>query len=274
MGDAIWSTPPGLLLEYPAGTFLRFCDNHGLLHVTGKPMWRSVVGGSRTYVERAVERVSGSVLRRRAGRARRARRRAASPSSRASVPSATTPSSSRRTRRRRSRCSPSPSEAEREILGAFTYQPNGVTLHTDASFMPDKPPRVGRLELVRRDRRRDQGHAHADVLAQQPAGDARRRAAGVRDAQRAPSLRRGIDSGADDLHAPALHRRGDRRAEAAPRDPGRRRHLVRRRLAALRLPRGRSALGGARRRVDGRRHPVGRRARREPHAGAQPRRRA
>ena len=61
MGDAIWSTPPGEMLDYPAGTFLRFCDNHGLLHITGKPKWRSVVGGARTYVERASRSFSGEV---------------------------------------------------------------------------------------------------------------------------------------------------------------------------------------------------------------------
>ncbi|MDP2401792.1 MAG: FAD-dependent oxidoreductase, partial [Actinomycetota bacterium] len=61
MGDAIWSTPPGEMLDYPAATFLRFCDNHGLLHITGKPIWRSVVGGSQRYVEAASRSFSGEV---------------------------------------------------------------------------------------------------------------------------------------------------------------------------------------------------------------------
>ena len=61
MGDAIWSTPPGKMLDYPAATFLRFCDNHGLLHITGKPMWMSVIGGSRVYVEAASRSFSGEV---------------------------------------------------------------------------------------------------------------------------------------------------------------------------------------------------------------------
>ena len=68
MGDAIWSTPPGDMLDYPAHTFLRFCDNHGLLHITGKPQWLSVKGGARSYVEAASKIVLGRGLRRRACR--------------------------------------------------------------------------------------------------------------------------------------------------------------------------------------------------------------
>jgi predicted NAD/FAD-binding protein len=61
MAAAIWSTKPGDIMSFPAATFLRFFDNHGLLHVTGKPAWKSVPGGSRRYVERAAEAISGEV---------------------------------------------------------------------------------------------------------------------------------------------------------------------------------------------------------------------
>ena len=61
MGAAIWSTPAGGMLDFPAGTFLRFCDNHGLLHVTGKPLWKSVPGGARRYTLALADRVSGRV---------------------------------------------------------------------------------------------------------------------------------------------------------------------------------------------------------------------
>lgn len=49
MGAAIWSTPERDMLRYPAETFLRFCDNHRLLHAK-RPKWRTVAGGSQTYV--------------------------------------------------------------------------------------------------------------------------------------------------------------------------------------------------------------------------------
>ncbi len=61
MGDAIWSTPPGDMLDYPAHTFLRFCDNHGLLHISGKPQWLSVKGGARSYLDAASKTFSGEV---------------------------------------------------------------------------------------------------------------------------------------------------------------------------------------------------------------------
>lgn len=51
MGAAIWSTPEREMLRYPALSFLRFFDNHRLLHAA-RPYWRTVVGGSRTYVDK------------------------------------------------------------------------------------------------------------------------------------------------------------------------------------------------------------------------------
>jgi len=52
MGAAIWSTPADEMLAFPAVSFIRFCANHGLLKVSGRPIWRTVRGGSRSYVER------------------------------------------------------------------------------------------------------------------------------------------------------------------------------------------------------------------------------
>ena len=40
------------MLEYPAETFFRFCHNHGLLQLTGRPLWKTVSGGGREYVRR------------------------------------------------------------------------------------------------------------------------------------------------------------------------------------------------------------------------------
>ena len=50
MSGAIWSCPTRQMLEYPAETFFRFCHNHGLLQLTGRPAWKTVVGGGREYV--------------------------------------------------------------------------------------------------------------------------------------------------------------------------------------------------------------------------------
>jgi len=52
MASAIWSASPSDILSYPAAAFIRFHDNHGLLQATRQPVWETVTGGSKTYVER------------------------------------------------------------------------------------------------------------------------------------------------------------------------------------------------------------------------------
>jgi predicted NAD/FAD-binding protein len=48
----VWSCGDRDAGAYPARHLFRFLDHHGMLRVTGSPTWRTVVGGSRSYVER------------------------------------------------------------------------------------------------------------------------------------------------------------------------------------------------------------------------------
>ena len=48
---AIWSADPETFTRFPMRSYARFMDNHGLLGLAGRPQWRTVCGGSRTYVE-------------------------------------------------------------------------------------------------------------------------------------------------------------------------------------------------------------------------------
>ncbi|MEQ8344510.1 MAG: FAD-dependent oxidoreductase [Sneathiellaceae bacterium] len=66
MGAAIWSAPPAAMLAFPAESFLRFFDNHGLLDLRDRPLWRTVDGGSRRYVDRLAAALGPAV---RTGRA-------------------------------------------------------------------------------------------------------------------------------------------------------------------------------------------------------------
>ncbi|RWL44870.1 MAG: NAD(P)/FAD-dependent oxidoreductase [Mesorhizobium sp.] len=59
MAAAIWSTPALEVGSYPAAAFIRFCENHGLLKLVGRPIWRTVDGGSRKYVERLAKSLAG-----------------------------------------------------------------------------------------------------------------------------------------------------------------------------------------------------------------------
>ncbi len=61
MGAAIWSTPVDQMLQYPAGSFLRFCKNHGLVQLKDRPQWRTVVGGSKNYVKKIAAELEGKI---------------------------------------------------------------------------------------------------------------------------------------------------------------------------------------------------------------------
>jgi len=52
---AIWSGSVQQMRQFPARTFVRFFENHGLLDVNGQPDWYTVDGGSQEYVKRVVE---------------------------------------------------------------------------------------------------------------------------------------------------------------------------------------------------------------------------
>jgi len=136
MGDAIWSTPPGDMLDYPAHTFLRFCDNHGLLHILGKPQWLSVKGGSRTYIDAAIAALSGDLF---VGEPVVHVERGATGAT------VTTPLRSRtydavvlatHPPQAREILGDAMSPIEREVLSAFDFWPNDVVIHTDTSFLP------------------------------------------------------------------------------------------------------------------------------------------
>ena len=51
MSAAIWSTPEKMMLDYPVHSFLQFFENHRLMHLV-RPIWRTVAGGSRSYVDK------------------------------------------------------------------------------------------------------------------------------------------------------------------------------------------------------------------------------
>jgi predicted NAD/FAD-binding protein len=52
MAASIWSAPAARLLDYPAEAFVQFCENHGLLKLSNRPLWRTVSGGSIEYVKK------------------------------------------------------------------------------------------------------------------------------------------------------------------------------------------------------------------------------
>jgi predicted NAD/FAD-binding protein len=135
---AVWSCPPGTALSYPARYLFAFLANHGMLAVTGSPQWRTVTGGSRTYVERAAKRLHSvrlsapvHAVHRHPGGAEVVDA-AGETLAFDAVVIATHPGQALR-------LLAEPTAAEREVLGAFRYTPNPALLHTDARLLPSKP---------------------------------------------------------------------------------------------------------------------------------------
>jgi predicted NAD/FAD-binding protein len=61
MGAAIWSADPERFLNFPALTFIRFFENHGLLDHKNPLTWRVVRGGSKSYVDALLKRTRAEV---------------------------------------------------------------------------------------------------------------------------------------------------------------------------------------------------------------------
>jgi predicted NAD/FAD-binding protein len=62
MAGAVWSAPDGRIMEFPAETFARFYENHGLLSVRNQPQWYFIPGGSQTYVKAFIKDFKGRII--------------------------------------------------------------------------------------------------------------------------------------------------------------------------------------------------------------------
>ncbi len=139
MIGCIWSCPTDQMLRFPIGTMVRFCHNHGLIQLTGRPQWHTVRGGSRNYVQRIVERIADA----RPDTPVRALRRLPAGSGAAGVVVHTDAGQERfddvvlatHTDQALALLVDA-TPAERRVLGAIRYQPNRVVLHRDASVLP------------------------------------------------------------------------------------------------------------------------------------------
>jgi predicted NAD/FAD-binding protein len=146
--SAVWSSGAELSMQYPARYLFAFLANHGLLSVGGSHRWRTVVGGSARYVERVVKGLSAvevstpvrAVVRDGEGLEIRDDADVAHRFDRVVVAThAPTALSLLAT----------PTAAEREVLGAFTYSANETWLHTDTSVLPTAPGARASWNLLR-----------------------------------------------------------------------------------------------------------------------------
>lgn len=136
MAAAIWSSAPQQMLQYPARSFLRFFQNHGLLQIRNRPKWRTVVGGSGQYVSRLV---ADSRMKVAAGRPVRMVSRNGTGvtldfagGERQSFDHVVIATHADQALALLS----APSVGERDLLSAFNYSMNDAVLHRDARLMP------------------------------------------------------------------------------------------------------------------------------------------
>lgn len=136
MAAAIWSAEPGQIGQFPAKYFVRFFENHGLLTVKDQPIWRTIVGGSRQYVDRLTTtfrdriRLSTPVrsIRREPDRVwLTTDQEGEQPFDQVVIAVHADQAL---------RMLADPTEEERRVLSCFRYQPNDTVLHTQTNVLP------------------------------------------------------------------------------------------------------------------------------------------
>lgn len=138
-GAAIWSTSRSKMLDYPAAAFIRFCDNHGLLQISNRPQWRTVIGGSEQYVKAVADSLPASsilpeftvsVIKRHRDGVSVIAADGRQVNADYVVIAAHADEALM--------CLDMPSDAERSLLSEFQYESNLAILHTDESYLPKR----------------------------------------------------------------------------------------------------------------------------------------
>ena len=136
IGASIWSCPAGTFAGFPVRFVLEFMRHHRMLHLGGRPTWRTVVGGSARYVERLTAPFADRIRLRTP--VRRVRRDAdgVTIETDAHAPERFDEVVIAAHADEALAMLDDPAPAERELLAAFPYQRNEAVLHVDASVLP------------------------------------------------------------------------------------------------------------------------------------------
>jgi len=136
MAAAIWSCPPQQMQSFPAKSFAQFFNNHGLLNVTDRPQWRTVIGGSQCYVEKLLSSFLGEIIINNG--VSKVDRQAdgviitLEDGQQIEVDQVVIATHADEALSLLS----NPTEQEQKLLSAFRYQENDTYLHTDPNLMP------------------------------------------------------------------------------------------------------------------------------------------
>ncbi|WP_017587109.1 NAD(P)/FAD-dependent oxidoreductase [Nocardiopsis ganjiahuensis] len=132
--SAVWSCPAGTAMDYPARHLFTFLEHHGMLGIWGSPRWRTVEGGSRTYVERVVKNLHsvrlGTPVHGLSRTEHGVRLRTGTEELEFDAAVVATHADQALA------LLDAPTHDEAEVLGAITYSRNRTLLHTDTSVLP------------------------------------------------------------------------------------------------------------------------------------------
>jgi len=139
LGASLWSCSAARFGSFPMRFVIEFLDNHRMLQVEGRPVWKTVVGGSREYVKRLVAPFAGDIHLRTPVASVRRRGRGVSVRTRdgreARFDEVVLACHADQSLSMLEDADP----VERALLAAFPYQPNEAVLHTDTRLLPDRP---------------------------------------------------------------------------------------------------------------------------------------
>jgi predicted NAD/FAD-binding protein len=136
MGAAIWSTTSSQMRAYPLLAFVRFFASHGLIKLINRPLWRTITGGSISYIEHLSQgldiRLSSRIdhIRRYPGHVDIVGADGEAESF-SDVVVATHADQALG-------LLADPDDDERDLLGSFRYTDNTAVLHTDTTLMPKR----------------------------------------------------------------------------------------------------------------------------------------
>ncbi|MFU8830930.1 MAG: NAD(P)/FAD-dependent oxidoreductase, partial [Wenzhouxiangella sp.] len=137
IASALWSAPMGRVRDFPMRHLLAFMDNHAMLKLSNRPTWRTVAGGSRTYVDKArqcnARILTGTPVRSITRHADHVQIRTDQDELTADAVILACHSDQALGLLTDS------DRAEQRVLGAIGYQANETLLHTDESVLPRLP---------------------------------------------------------------------------------------------------------------------------------------
>jgi uncharacterized protein len=135
MGAAIWSASREEMRKFPLGFFVRFFYNHGMLTVDDRPLWRVIQNGSQSYIPALTKNFSSNIhLGEKIHLVKRLENKVMVQSSTTSMEFDHVVFAAHADQVMKIFENPTP--LEREVMSAFKYRPNDVTLHTDTSILP------------------------------------------------------------------------------------------------------------------------------------------